>query len=301
MGTQASCSLQSLLFIHLPIPTHARPHALSRMNLRHRCRDSYFFKTITQGDIDRLDVHQAVQHYNTCFRNPAEFTLCFTGGALWQRGQCAVSASCGSAGLGSSAVCNTLLCLCFLISYIKLLHVGTSSSARGACSGNITQADLMPLVLKYLATIPPASSPAPKARDDITPLPWRPISGVVVEDVKVPGSAHMHGGERSTGHRVRIGAQLHGPRFRSATSLLSPGRGVVRVLCPWRCQQRQSKALGTLRSCWPSWPSCPAPVGGGTWAVEGSPAAVGLPHACPQGQLDKVELLACLRAFAVVL
>jgi hypothetical protein len=52
----------------------------------------------------------------------------------------------------------------------------------------VSREGLLPLILQYLATIPPADSPKPKARRDITPLPFTPISGAVVEDVKVGGA-----------------------------------------------------------------------------------------------------------------
>ncbi|KAJ9517538.1 hypothetical protein QJQ45_024978 [Haematococcus lacustris] len=91
--------------------------------------DCYYFKPVTLEELDRVDMQQAVAHHNRSFKNPAEFTLLFTG--------------------------------------------------------NVQRDRLLPLVLQYLATIPPSPLPAPQALKDITPLPWSPPTQPHVEDVKV--------------------------------------------------------------------------------------------------------------------
>ncbi|KAL6755922.1 Metalloenzyme, LuxS/M16 peptidase-like protein [Haematococcus lacustris] len=91
--------------------------------------DCYYFKPVTLEELDRVDMQQAVTHHNRSFKNPAEFTLLFTG--------------------------------------------------------NVQRDRLLPLVLQYLATIPPSPLPAPRALKDITPLPWSPPTQPHVEDVKV--------------------------------------------------------------------------------------------------------------------
>ena len=39
----------------------------------------YFYEPPTMQQLETLDVELACQHFAAAFRNPAEFTLCFTG------------------------------------------------------------------------------------------------------------------------------------------------------------------------------------------------------------------------------
>ena len=41
--------------------------------------DCYYFQTAELEDLDNLDADAACQHFNKCYENPAEFTLCLTG------------------------------------------------------------------------------------------------------------------------------------------------------------------------------------------------------------------------------
>ena len=39
----------------------------------------YYFQTAELKDLDTLDVHAACCHFNKCYKNPAEYTVCLTG------------------------------------------------------------------------------------------------------------------------------------------------------------------------------------------------------------------------------
>ena len=39
----------------------------------------YYFETAEMEDLDKLDVGAACDHFNQCYQNPAEYTLCLTG------------------------------------------------------------------------------------------------------------------------------------------------------------------------------------------------------------------------------
>ena len=39
----------------------------------------YYFQTAEMEDLDSLDVDAACDHFNTCYKNPAEYTICLTG------------------------------------------------------------------------------------------------------------------------------------------------------------------------------------------------------------------------------
>lgn len=39
----------------------------------------YYFETAQMEDLNKLDVEAACEHFNQCYRNPAEFTICLTG------------------------------------------------------------------------------------------------------------------------------------------------------------------------------------------------------------------------------
>jgi hypothetical protein len=39
----------------------------------------WYFEPCTLRDLARIDVRTAFEHFNSSFRNPREFTLCFTG------------------------------------------------------------------------------------------------------------------------------------------------------------------------------------------------------------------------------
>lgn len=40
---------------------------------------NYFYEPMTLKELDKIDPHAACTYFNSCFRNPAEFTLCLTG------------------------------------------------------------------------------------------------------------------------------------------------------------------------------------------------------------------------------
>lgn len=42
-------------------------------------QDCYFYRPFSLRDLASVDPHQACAHFNRSFRNPAEFSLCFTG------------------------------------------------------------------------------------------------------------------------------------------------------------------------------------------------------------------------------
>ena len=39
----------------------------------------YYFQSAELSDLDTLDVDAACNHFNSCYRNPAEYTVCLTG------------------------------------------------------------------------------------------------------------------------------------------------------------------------------------------------------------------------------
>ncbi len=39
----------------------------------------YYFQMPELEDLDTLDVDAACDHFNTCYKDPAEFTICLTG------------------------------------------------------------------------------------------------------------------------------------------------------------------------------------------------------------------------------
>lgn len=39
----------------------------------------YYFQTSEPKDLDTLDTHAACRHFNKCYKNPAEYTVCLTG------------------------------------------------------------------------------------------------------------------------------------------------------------------------------------------------------------------------------
>lgn len=39
----------------------------------------YYFQTAELKDLDSLDVDAACRHFNQCYKNPAEYTVCLTG------------------------------------------------------------------------------------------------------------------------------------------------------------------------------------------------------------------------------
>lgn len=42
-------------------------------------QDCYFYRPFSLRDLAQVDPQMACAHFNRCFCNPAEFTLCFTG------------------------------------------------------------------------------------------------------------------------------------------------------------------------------------------------------------------------------
>ncbi len=44
------------------------------------------------------------------------------------------------------------------------------SPCCAACAGNVSREQLLPLVLKYLATLPASDDPKPRSLSDVTPL-----------------------------------------------------------------------------------------------------------------------------------
>lgn len=39
----------------------------------------YYFEAAEMDDLDKLDVGAACEHFNQCYQNPAEYTVCLTG------------------------------------------------------------------------------------------------------------------------------------------------------------------------------------------------------------------------------
>ena len=39
----------------------------------------YYFQTAELQDLDTLDTDAACRHFNKCYKNPAEYTVCLTG------------------------------------------------------------------------------------------------------------------------------------------------------------------------------------------------------------------------------
>lgn len=39
----------------------------------------YYFQTAELEDLDTLDVDAACDHFNRCYKDPAEYTICLTG------------------------------------------------------------------------------------------------------------------------------------------------------------------------------------------------------------------------------
>ena len=39
----------------------------------------YYFQTAELKDLDTLDADAACRHFNKCYKNPAEYTVCLTG------------------------------------------------------------------------------------------------------------------------------------------------------------------------------------------------------------------------------
>lgn len=39
----------------------------------------YYFQSAEMSDLDTLDVDAACDHFNSCYKNPAEYTVCLTG------------------------------------------------------------------------------------------------------------------------------------------------------------------------------------------------------------------------------
>ncbi len=56
---------------------------------------------------------------------------------------------------------------------------------RLVLTGNVRRDTLIPMLLKYVATIPKQPAPVPRALKDVTPLVWTPPTQPVTEDVRV--------------------------------------------------------------------------------------------------------------------